>query len=258
MVLVKLIARPLPCGPVLSACSALFPAPSLLQAQYELVKKTNMVDYAQQLFSSINPDKDDPAGTSNPSSPLLTSPRVTLGCPKGSVAQLKLIRRLCSCACVEFASRREEVAAKNTSLAAAAEQVLDVISKPEVAGQLKQDKDQNLIWLKDNYQVSTQASPYHGHHLAGRAQEGGRGGSFGGASGGQRTQRMRQSGSLQRAALRQRRNMGSHAVMEGTQGMLAVLAWAVRHQGGQAEGRKVELNASSTFSDKLAGRPHTP
>ena len=59
----------------------------------------------------------------------------------------------------EFASRREEVAAKNTSLAAAAEEVLDVISKPEVAGQLKQDKDQNLIWLKDNYQVSNPSNP---------------------------------------------------------------------------------------------------
>lgn len=68
----------------------------------------------------------------------------------------------------EFASRREEVAAKNTSLAAAAEEVLDVISKPEVAGQLKQDKDQNLIWLKDNYQVS---SPFNPSSPMSRTQE---------------------------------------------------------------------------------------
>ncbi|CED85186.1 eukaryotic translation initiation factor 3 subunit 6 [Phaffia rhodozyma] len=93
----------------------LFPAASLYAAQYELVKKTNMVDYAQTLFSSVHPGKEAPA---------------------------------------EFASRRQDVSAKNEKLNEAAEQVLEVIGNPDVAGQLKQDKEQNMAWLKENYQLT--------------------------------------------------------------------------------------------------------
>jgi len=138
--------------------SPIFPAASLLAAQYELVKKTNMVDYAQQLFETINPGAEAPAGSCffpSPSSTSLSLSRAVNRALKwleaDSVIPLPPYVTLPS---ADLASRREEVAAKNTSLAAAAEQVLDVISKPEVAGQLKQDKDQNLIWLKENYQVS--------------------------------------------------------------------------------------------------------
>jgi hypothetical protein len=47
-----------------SPCSPLFPAPSLYAAQYALVKKTNMVDYMQQLFGQVHPDQEVPAGES--------------------------------------------------------------------------------------------------------------------------------------------------------------------------------------------------
>lgn len=53
----------------------------------------------------------------------------------------------------DFEARKAEIQEKNSQLADAAEQVLNVIANPEVAGQLKQDKDQNMIWLKEHYGV---------------------------------------------------------------------------------------------------------
>lgn len=60
----------------LNPYSPIFPAASLLAAQYELVKKTNMVDYAQQLFETINPGAEAPAGSSFflPLLPFVASP----------------------------------------------------------------------------------------------------------------------------------------------------------------------------------------
>ncbi|KAH6874494.1 eukaryotic translation initiation factor 3 subunit 6 [Coprinopsis sp. MPI-PUGE-AT-0042] len=72
-------------------------------AQYELVKGTEMYDFAGQLFKSVWPDKDVPS---------------------------------------EFEGKKQEAA------------VQDVIENPDVAQSLRQDKNQNLAYLKDNYGVT--------------------------------------------------------------------------------------------------------
>lgn len=46
------------------AHSSLFPEASITAAQYELVKKTNMVDYMGQLFEQVHPGKPSPFGAS--------------------------------------------------------------------------------------------------------------------------------------------------------------------------------------------------
>lgn len=40
-----------------------FPADEVRQAQYELAKGTNMVDYAVSLWEQLQPDQEPPAGT---------------------------------------------------------------------------------------------------------------------------------------------------------------------------------------------------
>lgn len=69
---------------------------------------------------------------------------------------------LALCYATDFEARKAEIQEKNSQLADAAEQVLNVIANPEVAGQLKQDKDQNMIWLKEHYGVRRQPA----RHLA--------------------------------------------------------------------------------------------
>jgi hypothetical protein len=49
---------------VRSLDSSLFPEASITAAQYELVKKTNMVDYMGQLFEQVHPGKPSPFGAS--------------------------------------------------------------------------------------------------------------------------------------------------------------------------------------------------
>ena len=54
----------------------------------------------------------------------------------------------------EFAAKREKAVAINEQLQQEAQAVLDVIENPDVAQALRQDKNQNLTYLKDNYGVS--------------------------------------------------------------------------------------------------------
>jgi len=51
----------------------------------------------------------------------------------------------------EFAAKRERAVAINEQLQQEAQAVLDVIENPDVAQALRQDKNQNLTYLKDNY-----------------------------------------------------------------------------------------------------------
>ncbi|VDC07744.1 unnamed protein product [Peniophora sp. CBMAI 1063] len=95
----------------------IFPAEDVLAAQYELAKGTNMVDYAASLFEQLHPGDEPPA---------------------------------------EFAAKRDSAVATNERLQQEAQAVLDVIEKPEVAQALRQDKNQNLAFLRDNYQVTPQ------------------------------------------------------------------------------------------------------
>ena len=54
---------------------------------------------------------------------------------------------------VEFDEKRQNAVSTNERLAQEAQAVLDVIEKPEVAQALRQDKNQNLQYLKDNFGV---------------------------------------------------------------------------------------------------------
>ncbi|EAU82264.1 eukaryotic translation initiation factor 3 subunit 6 [Coprinopsis cinerea okayama7 len=84
-------------------------------AQYELVKGTNMYDYSAQLFKSIYPDQEVPA---------------------------------------EFEEARKNALSTHERLQQEAQAVFDVIENPEVAQALRQDKIQNLQYLKDNYNLT--------------------------------------------------------------------------------------------------------
>ncbi|KIJ53523.1 hypothetical protein M422DRAFT_64535 [Sphaerobolus stellatus SS14] len=92
--------------------TSIFPVEQLIKAQYELTKGTNMVDYSVNLFEQLYPDTDVPA---------------------------------------EFAQKRETVVSTNERLENEAQSVLEIIQNPEVAQALRQDKRQNLQYLKDHY-----------------------------------------------------------------------------------------------------------
>ncbi|KAG8903087.1 eukaryotic translation initiation factor 3 subunit E [Tulasnella sp. 403] len=92
-----------------------FPADQLIQAQYELAKETNMVDYYAGLWEQLNNGQDIPA---------------------------------------EFGRKREEAMSTNERLAGDAQAVLNVIDNPEVVQALRQDKMQNLNYLKEHYGVT--------------------------------------------------------------------------------------------------------
>lgn len=53
----------------------------------------------------------------------------------------------------EFSGKRERAVSTNERLQLEAQAVLDVIENPDVAQALRQDKIQNLQYLKDNYNV---------------------------------------------------------------------------------------------------------
>ncbi|EPQ51138.1 eukaryotic translation initiation factor 3, subunit 6 [Gloeophyllum trabeum ATCC 11539] len=95
--------------------TGLFPPEDVAAAQYELAKGTNMVDYAVSLFQQLHPDEEVPA---------------------------------------EFAQKRENAVSTNERLQQEAQAVLDVIENPEVAQALRQDKMQNLQYLKEHYNVT--------------------------------------------------------------------------------------------------------
>ncbi|KAF8266298.1 eIF3 subunit 6 N terminal domain-containing protein [Lactarius quietus] len=95
--------------------SGLFSQDQVAVAQYELAKGTNMVDYIVSLYEQLNPDSEVPD---------------------------------------EFAAKREKAVAINEQLQQEAKAVLDVIENPDVAQALRQDKNQNLAYLKDNYDLT--------------------------------------------------------------------------------------------------------
>ncbi|TFK19212.1 eukaryotic translation initiation factor 3 subunit 6 [Coprinopsis marcescibilis] len=92
-----------------------FPDEDLQIAQYELAKGTNMFDFAASLFSNVWPDKEVPK---------------------------------------EFDVKRQNAVSTNERLQQEAQAVLDVIENPDVAQALRQDKNQNLQYLKDNYNLT--------------------------------------------------------------------------------------------------------
>ncbi|GBE82998.1 eukaryotic translation initiation factor 3 subunit 6 [Sparassis latifolia] len=93
----------------------LFPVEQVQAAQYMLAKETNMVDYAVSLFQQLHPDEEIPE---------------------------------------EFSGKREKAVSTNERLQQEAQAVLNVIENPEVAQSLRQDKNQNLQYLKEHYNVT--------------------------------------------------------------------------------------------------------
>jgi translation initiation factor 3 subunit E len=114
-----------------------FPVKEVQIAQYELAKGTNMHDYAVSLFQQIHPDELAPEGEFS----IVLQRRAAR-----TVDTFFLIS-------VEFAKKREEVVSTNERLQQEAQAVLNVIENPDVAQSLRQDKIQNLQYLKDNFGV---------------------------------------------------------------------------------------------------------
>ncbi|KAI7900906.1 eIF3 subunit 6 N terminal domain-containing protein [Cokeromyces recurvatus] len=90
----------------------------LLQAKYDLFKNSNMVDFVLDLYKKL--EKTDVA-------------------PK------------------EFTEKREKVLSQMEELRTKAQKVMNVLEKPEVIAALRQDKTQNLQYLKDNYQFTEES-----------------------------------------------------------------------------------------------------
>lgn len=108
----------------------IFPVEQIQAAQYELAKSTNMVDYTISLYEQLNGDKPIPKGMPH-------------------IHRLLLMSELS----LEFLSKRENAVSTHERLQQEAQVVLDVIENPEVAQALRQDKLQNLQYLKDHYNV---------------------------------------------------------------------------------------------------------
>ncbi|RUS20568.1 eIF3 subunit 6 N terminal domain-containing protein [Endogone sp. FLAS-F59071] len=89
----------------------------LIKAKYDLLSKTNMVDFVLQLYQQIHNTEDVPQ---------------------------------------EFAVKRETVLTQLEDLQSEAHKVIDVIENPEVIAALRQDKLQNLQFLKENYSFTNE------------------------------------------------------------------------------------------------------
>lgn len=66
---------------------------------------------------------------------------------------------------IEFNEKRQNAVSTNDRLQQEAQAVLDVINNPDVAQALRQDKNQNLQYLKDNYNVRTRTNSTHPNTL---------------------------------------------------------------------------------------------
>jgi len=92
----------------------MYPAEDLIQAKYDLLKPTNMTDYIAALWKEIHDSDEVPE---------------------------------------EFLQKREQVLSTLQSLEEESQKVLSVLEDPEVLSALRQDKAQNLQYLKENHGV---------------------------------------------------------------------------------------------------------
>jgi translation initiation factor 3 subunit E len=96
---------------------AVYPKDEVLQAKYELLQPTNMVHYLESVRKELAGDSSDSV-----------SPEIKAKADK-------------------VVQRREELKSK-------ADTVIEIISNPEVAASLGQDKERNLTTLREKYHVS--------------------------------------------------------------------------------------------------------
>lgn len=92
----------------------MYPAKDLMQAKYDLLKPTNMTDYTANLWNDINETDDIPE---------------------------------------EFTTKREQVLATLHKLEEESQKILSVLEDQEVVSALRQDKTQNLQYLKEHHAV---------------------------------------------------------------------------------------------------------
>ena len=114
---------------------SIFPVEEVHVAQYELARGTNMFDYAVSLFEQIYPGEQ---------------------IPPGDETMLFVGHVICAdwfFILIEFDLKRQNAVSTNERLQHEAQAVLDVIENPDVAQALRQDKNQNLQYLKENYDV---------------------------------------------------------------------------------------------------------
>ena len=93
----------------------MYPAKDLTQAKYDLMKPTNMMDYTAGLWKEIHDTDDVPQ---------------------------------------EFIDKREQVLAALHKLEEQSQKVLSLLEDQEVIASLRQDKTQNLQYLKEHHGVS--------------------------------------------------------------------------------------------------------
>ncbi|KAI8372691.1 eIF3 subunit 6 N terminal domain-containing protein [Radiomyces spectabilis] len=92
-----------------------YTAQDLYQAKYEVLSKTNMVDSIVETYKKLHPNQDTPK---------------------------------------EFITKREQVLAQLEELQSEAQKVMAILEKPEVIDQLREDKEENLEYLRQNYNLT--------------------------------------------------------------------------------------------------------
>ncbi|KAK9723046.1 eukaryotic translation initiation factor 3 subunit E [Basidiobolus ranarum] len=93
----------------------IYPEEDILQAKYDLLSKTNMIDTAAELYKQIHHVEDAPT---------------------------------------EFTDKRKNVIDTLEGLQSEAGKVLEVIENPDVISALRQDKFQNLQFLREKYNIT--------------------------------------------------------------------------------------------------------
>ncbi len=94
----------------------MYPASDLLRSKYELLKETNMTDYISSMWTELHDGEDVPDTLSQ---------------------------------------RRSEVLSKLKELERDSQTVLSVLENPDVISALRQDKSQNLNYLRENHGVTS-------------------------------------------------------------------------------------------------------
>jgi len=94
-----------------------YPESEILEAKIELLSKTNMIDFAADIYKSLHNSKEPPA---------------------------------------EMLKRREEVIGNLQELQAKAEKMVAFLSNPASVKQLRSDKSYNLQLLKDEHQIGSE------------------------------------------------------------------------------------------------------